>query len=258
LELPPITIELDEAQVWSLPLDDSAGLLPACERILAKDELARADRFITEQLRRRFIICRGCLRMLLAAATNQPAAELEFHYEQWGKPQLVGKRGGPLAFNVAHSHDHALIALGPTPLGVDLELPNPRIHPRAIVSQVTHPTEQTALERLPVRLHDAEILRLWVCKEALLKALGLGIAEGLQRTAFPMPIPSDERFAPAYIDAGLAEYIDDDGTCRSAAWIDAQAWRLQMLQPLKNCFAAIAVQRSIRHVHVKDWTFFPG
>lgn len=254
VQLPPIKIELDTAQVWSVPLDASVDLMQVCEPLLSKDELARADRFITDQLRQRFVICRGCLRMLLAAATEQPAAKIAFRYEQWGKPQLAQQTRFPLSFNVAHSHDQALIALGPSVLGIDLEVPNPRIHPRAIVSQVAHPDELAALEALPVREHDAEILRLWVCKEALLKALGLGIADGLQRTAFPLPIPRHARFAPTHIDASLVEYLDDDGTCRSAAWIDAGTWRLQMLQPDVECFAAIALQRGVQHVQLHRWT----
>lgn len=235
----------NEVKLFVVPLDVSAGDYAACEHTLTADELARANRFVHDDVRRRFVVCRGNLRRILAQALEQQPKELRFRYEQWGKPRLVRSVEPHLHFNVSHSGEWALIALAQSPLGVDLEVFNGRISYRAIASQILTGRESQLWEQLSLPQRAVATMQLWVCKEALLKAMGLGIAEGLQLVSFPLPIPREVAFAPTHVDGQLQMHVEDDGSCRTNHWIDAASWRLRMLDLIPNSYAAICTPRSI-------------
>jgi len=84
------------------------------------------------------------------------------------------------------------------------------------------PGEVAALATLPEAKQQVAFLRLWSCKEALLKSLGRGIAFGLHRVVFRLDGDGEV--------TGLQE-IDGEG---------AMAWRIRRLSPLANAAAALA------------------
>ncbi|MCA9133290.1 MAG: 4'-phosphopantetheinyl transferase superfamily protein [Planctomycetales bacterium] len=240
-----------EANVFVVPLSVNEAQYADYERLLNGEERARADRFLLPELRRRFVACRGRLRSLLAEATASSASELRFVYQQWGKPTLPRPRQrAELHFNVSHSQEWALIALAQSPLGVDFEFAQERLNPRALAAQILSPEERPAWDGLPPSDRALATLPLWVCKEALLKALGLGIAEGLQQVSFPLPLPREGAFAPRAIDASLQLHLEDDGSCRTNHWIDSRAWRVQFLDILPDSHAALCTSAAIRQVNV--------
>ncbi len=240
----------NEVKLFVVPLDVSAGEYAACEQTLNAEELTRANRFVFADVRRRFVVCRGQLRRVLAQALNQQPGELRFRYEQWGKPRLELNVEPPIHFNVSHSGEWALIALAHSPLGVDLEVLNDRISYRAIASQILTCREIQLWDHLSLSERAVAAMQLWVCKEALLKAMGLGIAEGLQQVSFPLPIPKDVAFAPAHIDGQLYMHVEDNGSCRTNHWIDAASWQLRMLDLVPNSYAAICTPRSIDRLSI--------
>jgi 4'-phosphopantetheinyl transferase len=89
-----------------------------------------------------------------------------------GKPQL---QGGDLHFNVSHSGRYALIAIsGVTPVGIDLERIELERPLADMAEQFYSDEEQDACRNDP-----EAFFHLWSCKEALVKAWGTGIADGL-------------------------------------------------------------------------------
>ncbi|MHA6205695.1 4'-phosphopantetheinyl transferase family protein [Dyella soli] len=125
---------------------------------------------------------RAPLLSVLAAYLGLPADAVQLHETAYGRPVLAPVHADAFAFNWSHSSDQALIAIarGVTP-GIDLERLRP--HPRAvhIARRYFSPDETAALERLPEEQRDRAFLELWTAKEAVLKALGRGIAFGLHR-----------------------------------------------------------------------------
>jgi phosphopantetheinyl transferase len=245
--------EVDEVQVLLQGLDVCSEQYSACEQVLNAEELSRANRFVHEDVRRRFVVCRGSLRHWLAAITGEPPADIQFEYERWGKPRLAALRSSARRhpawhFNVSHSGEWAVLAVAQSPIGVDLEIMHERLGYSAIASQILTASEQQAWRQLAGRDRELAVWQLWVCKEALLKAMGLGIAEGLMKVSFPLPIPTLKLFTPCSIEPDLQLHLDDDGSCRTNHWIDSASWRLQMLDVLPNSCAAICTPRAIRKI----------
>ena len=105
--------------------DDDLAALPEWH-CLSEDERIRGLRFVRPRDRRRFVICRGSLRMILGRLLTITPDRVVFRSGPGGKPELAstGDHAGPRPprFNVTHSDDLALIAMSlDRELGVDLE-----------------------------------------------------------------------------------------------------------------------------------------
>lgn len=136
------------------------GLAPGAA--LSARETAQYAAFRVEKRRREWLAGRLAAKALLADGGGAPAA-FEIGMDKYGRPSC----GGALV-TISHSGGWALAALKPGAafLGADLELVEER-HP-AWYRDYFHPSELPSPD-------PSEATRLWTIKEALLKALGLGL-----------------------------------------------------------------------------------
>jgi len=207
-----------------LDLDTEPGALRAS---LAPDEDARMQRFVQRADRVRFAAARTALRGLLAERMGCAALDVRFESGPHGKPFV---RGAP-RFNVAHSGAHALIALADAAagleVGVDIERCTPGIDIAGMGQLVFSPAEREALRTADDPL--AGFYLRWTGKEAVLKAIGVGIADHLQSIDI----------APG---AGDAIAI---GT-RMPAWAMARAVRLEAPPGYAAALAWVPAPTSVR------------
>jgi 4'-phosphopantetheinyl transferase len=165
----------DEVHVWRLALDLPPLVIERYERVLSPDERGRAGRFYQARDRRRFLVGRGTLRMLLGRYLGAEPARLEFRYGPQGKPSLSEDRS--LRFNLAHSHDLALLAVTEgRELGIDLEQIRPLADAERIITRFFSMRERAEFLALPEPERLVAFFRGWTRKEAYIKARGLGLA----------------------------------------------------------------------------------
>jgi 4'-phosphopantetheinyl transferase len=164
-----------EVHVWWSSLEASDSQIEKLRRVLSADEQRRADRFRIEAVAYRFIAARAGLRTLLGRATGTKPADVEFAYGENGKPRLAG--GGP-RFNASDTGDFVAVALSRTEVGIDVELVRPLRRRDGLARRICTDGELEAFGRFPEEQRDAELLRLWTCKEAALKAIGIGLRGG--------------------------------------------------------------------------------
>lgn len=171
-------------EVWLLELDLDAPVTEADWRVLSEDEVVRAHRYWRHEDRLRAVAARAALRRLLGSRLRQPPESLRFDMNSHGKPRLVADVG--VEFNVAHSGRCALIAVGASPvlaaLGVDIEQHHPTIDFDALATHALTASERECLlARDDTERFVADFFLRWAGKEAVLKAVGVGIGEHLQR-----------------------------------------------------------------------------
>lgn len=143
---------------------------PADLALLDADETARARRMPTEAARE-WQATRVCLRKILAGYTGRHPADLRFDANPDGKPQLSG---GP-EFNLSHTRGQALLAVGVTPVGIDVEpLRLPR-NAKQIAARVFDPASQRQLSGLEGDALAMAFTRAWTALEARQKCIGQGI-----------------------------------------------------------------------------------
>jgi 4'-phosphopantetheinyl transferase len=155
---------------------DLSGSHPSdTEQWLTLEEQARAQRFVFDRDQRRFAHAHIALNQLLCAYTGLAVHQLPISLNSHGKPQLPA--GLNLGFNLSHSGDCGLIALSRhRHVGVDLELMDDTPRDRhELAASVFTPQEQQALLATPPTQHEHAFLTAWTRKEAVLKALGVGL-----------------------------------------------------------------------------------
>ena len=170
--IPPGTVHL-----WWARVSEAEPHLDHLRRTLNSDELERAARFRVEEAARRFVVGRAVLRSLLGRATGVDPADVVFAYGEHGKPRLAS--GGP-PFNASDTGDFVVVALASAELGVDVEVVRPLARRKQLVRRICTQRELEVIESIPEAERDAAILRLWTCKEAALKAIGIGLSGGVK------------------------------------------------------------------------------
>jgi 4'-phosphopantetheinyl transferase len=118
-------------QVWRVDLDQPDAVVSALEQHLDADEVAAAEARVGA-VRSRFVVARGSLRELLAAATGAAPKDvvidrtcLHCGHPRHGRPRLAG--GTDIEFSLSHSDGLALVAVTPrVRVGIDVEVVKPR------------------------------------------------------------------------------------------------------------------------------------
>jgi len=192
LQLPSGEVHLWHLQMADLP--DPAALNAQASTDDAGDRSSASARLLRFQ--QRFY-----LRLLLAAHLQRPAHAVRIGRTTSGKPYIVTGAGGstavrpsaqhtptsrpPLYFSLSHVGSAMLVALcRDHPLGVDMEAASRRVRdPMRMARRYFHPAEVRWLQALPLEQQPAAFMRLWTCKEAVVKATGGGIVSGLDRFA---------------------------------------------------------------------------
>jgi 4'-phosphopantetheinyl transferase len=225
-----VTSQID---VWLFGLDRTRDELRDLERWLSPDERVRADRFVRARDGQRFTAARGMLRRILGAELGRDPASLGFAYNAHGKPTLAGDAG--LHFNLSHSGALAALGIGRTvPFGLDIEQ---IAQVEAGVAEISFsPAEMSALAAYGGAEWLACFYRCWTRKEAVIKALGLGLAQPLD--AF---------------DVTLGPF-DEPRLLRLAGTPEASSrWELFHFAPAADYMGAVAVPARGHSIVVRRW-----
>lgn len=167
----------DQLAVFRVALSEGEAVLPYLRGLLSPDELERAARYRRPDDQLRFSCARGLLRVLLGRYTNQSPDRIDLVPGLNQKPELTWPMGW--YFNVSHSGNWLLIAIGKVQVGVDLEWANSDFSFHDLLPSSFSPAEQRYIASCP----DARLgfYRLWTRKEALVKATAKGMADALDR-----------------------------------------------------------------------------
>jgi 4'-phosphopantetheinyl transferase len=145
---------------------------------LTTQESERADRFRLAADRSRFAITRAILRNILGQYLDLPPQSLQFQYTGFGKPFLDPSQN-PLSirFNVSHSGDLALLAFAiEHEVGIDIEHLLIERSMAQLAQAELSPSEYHEFLALPEPARKAAFLQAWTRKEAIGKALGVGLS----------------------------------------------------------------------------------
>ena len=175
-----LALRRDEVHLW-WGRDGEVESLDASPGWLSDDERRRGERFHRESDARAFRFRRAFLRGLLARYAGCRPEELVFEAGVFGKPALAGPHAG-LSFSASSRGGLVLVGLARArALGVDLELePSPLVAEAEEIARlarrVATERERAVLLARPAQERAGAFLELWTRKEALLKALGTGLA----------------------------------------------------------------------------------
>lgn len=217
------TLNNNQVQVWTINLEAKNMEIGRYESLLNDVEIARANRFFTAASRQRYIITRGSLRKILSTYTDHHASALDFHYGPSGKPYLRNNPG--LNFNLSYSQNIAMIAVSrQREVGIDIQAIAQVTSPESVAQLAFSPAEISYLLSLNVAERQQAFTKIWVCKEAYIKALGTGFSR-LTHTFTVSP------------QLGATDTLSHDANNELAT----KEWRLMEIKAPDNYCAALAV-----------------
>jgi 4'-phosphopantetheinyl transferase len=227
----PLTGEAVHCWIVPPPLVRSDALNAA--GILTPDEQARGARFHFEVDRRLYLASHVALRLLLARYTGCAPDALPIAVEANGRPFLTGVLSR-LHFNLSHSGEMALAAFALSdPVGVDVERVRKLPDAIEIAERYFAAGEREAIRRAPAERRSAVFAVIWTRKEAILKALGLGLHA---------PLDSFETGAP------------DGAACVTGEATEWRGWTVTDLAPAPGYLGAVAIQRERAPLVVREFS----
>lgn len=219
--------------VWLIALDRPTDLAAALES-LSSDERARYSRLATPMLRRHFALRRAALRRILAQVVGCQAHALPLGSGPNGRPAL---HSGDIDFNASHSGGLAMVAVSDSGrVGVDIEAVEPLPEAEHLLERFLSPAERSALQALPRHRWLRSLYATWTRKEALLKALGVGLSVPLDT----FDVTVDAYAAPRLLGR---RWPSDDGA----------AWSLETLPVPDGWVATVATDAGGSAARMRHW-----
>jgi 4'-phosphopantetheinyl transferase len=192
----------DVVQVWFVRDELPESVLAELSAVLDDEERRRADAFARPADRRRFIVAHGAARFIVGAQLGAPAREIRWERGPHGKPDLAGTWTGAQV-NLSHSDSLSMIAVTASRrVGADVQRLAPGTGPAAMANRYFPPEEAGFVLAAEGADGQADrFTRLWVRKEAVVKAAGGRLMQGL-----PVPV---QRPGGAAADDYVADYPDE-------------------------------------------------
>lgn len=158
----------DGIHIWRF---DLRGVIECDPGICSITEAQRARSFASRSDGTRYLRFRTLIRRVLAAYSGIPACDIKLIAAEDRAPQILNCA---LRFNISHSDMQLAVAVRSAGMvGIDIQQVRPT-QDLALARSVFAPSEWRFLVGLPQREREQEFFRLWVCREAVLKAVGTG------------------------------------------------------------------------------------
>jgi 4'-phosphopantetheinyl transferase len=221
----------DSFEVIVAQLDSEPRTVRDAEALLSDDERKRADRFVFDRDRNRFIFARAGLRELLAARLGMQPESVELSYGPHGKPALAPEFSHEdLRFNTSHSEDVAVYALSQgRDIGVDVEAVRFIPDSDDIATHCFSTREKEAYRGLGADEKIAGFFNCWTRKEAFIKALGDGLHHPL------------DSFDVSLKPGDATKMLRIGSICE-----DHRGWQLYSFTPVTGYVGAVVIESPAR------------
>lgn len=184
-------ISNDSISLFYFVVDGSSAL--RYKSILSSEEMEKADKFRFESDHIRYIVCRSVLRLLLGYCCRCKPEALDIKYKKYGKPHLDAKNA--VYFNVSHSDEQCLIGISKhAEIGVDIENIKTLESVNEMSKTIFNQEEMNLYETVSSEQKMDFFYACWVRKEALFKALGIGISDELRSITVGTILPGQDFF----------------------------------------------------------------
>jgi 4'-phosphopantetheinyl transferase len=178
--------------------------------LLSEAERLRAERFRAPRDRSSYVAGRAALRRELADELGIAAHRVPITPGRHGRPELPGELAGALDFNVSHSATAVAVAVARgRRIGIDVESVYIERDIELLIQEVMGATERDHLARLSGTDHLMAFYECWTRKEAIVKAMGVGLGYPVRELDFPA-VPANGR---------VTVRAHDERDARSESWM---------------------------------------
>jgi len=170
--------KIHDVHVWTASVSNMtdtafAFLASAC----SVAEIQRSRAFVFERDRRSYLVAHGLLRHALSQYDSSRArSDWSFRVGRHGRPEVAGAPPGGVRFNLSHCATRvACVVCAEIDCGVDVEATPREADSAVLIRRCLSAGERAWLASASPALRGERLLQLWTLKEAVAKAVGLGL-----------------------------------------------------------------------------------
>ena len=164
----------DSVEVWLVEMTEDGPLgLHAARELLTPQERSAADRHHRVEDRSRSLIAQAALRRLVAMRTGADPRSVRIGRDERGRPLALCDPA--LGTSLSHAGAFVACAVAGYHVGIDIERSDRPEADDQLARRICSPPELHELAQTPPQRRPRALVRLWVRKEALAKALGVGL-----------------------------------------------------------------------------------
>ena len=182
-----------DVHIWRVFLPAFESQKVWLEKLLSPEQVERGKRIIRFPEKLNYTIRSAIIRLLIGKYLDISPLTVEFVASRLGKPAIcaTGIELG-LEFNVSHSEDWLFLAFcRDNPIGVDVECVKHDFPVMEISQRFFTSSEASLVANVNEKCRTEMFFRIWVRKEAYLKALGKGLHQDLKSFETPIVPPVD-------------------------------------------------------------------
>jgi 4'-phosphopantetheinyl transferase len=213
-----------DLHIWRYELDEEEYHLEKTEPMLSAYEQARCKEYMNEAEKIRYTCNHRFVRRVLATYLNMPASAITFSQAPMGKPFV---KGSSLYFNYSYRTTFGLLAVSKhQEIGVDIERMKPLQDTPTFASFSFSEKEKEIIFGTSEERFQETLFTFWTFKEAIIKALGVGLNADLTQ------IDLSDFF---YSNTNPLSYDDN------------AVYTIQQINALKGYKAAFAIKGAVRN-----------
>lgn len=223
----PVRIPIEGHEPSSVPQIFALSMAPALWRAdaefhwLSEQELRRVHAMASAKRRAQFVAGRWLLRHAARSIFGSDAILSVSETPQRGPGLALENRPGAPVVSLSHSAEMVICGVARSwALGVDVEAIRPRSDWEGLAAFTLHPHERSRIDGLRGAERWRQFFCVWTLKEALGKALGIGLALPFNRIKISR-------------DGGIVEAPEECG-------LDEREWRFATLDPGAGMVGAVA------------------
>lgn len=174
-------MQLLDSEIYLFVIDHNDDVYDWCvlhKHVLSLAEHKQVSEYKFEKERVSYIISHVLLRYFISNFIEISPEKIIFSRNPFGKPQIERKN---FCFNLSHAIRKTIIGFFKKDIGVDIEYINKELDIDKLSQLALTINEITLLNQLTIEKKNVRFFELWTRKEALLKAIGTGLDDCLNK-----------------------------------------------------------------------------
>ncbi|MCK4259542.1 MAG: 4'-phosphopantetheinyl transferase superfamily protein [Halanaerobiales bacterium] len=193
--------DIADHYTWLIDVQEYYKYINYIKRCLSDEESRRSEEIKFEKTKCLFCLRKGITRIIISSFLNMIPHELKYNYNANGKPFISNNGYLNFDFNISHSKEYLLVGIVKSgDIGVDIEKINPKLKFSLLAKSIFSPREMALYRKYDKFNQLRSVYKAWVQKEAISKAMGIGISIGFNKISVNIdPNVNDEQYS-LYLD----------------------------------------------------------
>ncbi|MBX4266846.1 4'-phosphopantetheinyl transferase family protein [Clostridium estertheticum] len=189
-------IAIGDYHAWIIDVRSFNNYIKDIKETLSDEEIKKSGEIKIKNNELLFCLRKGITRIILSSFLNMKPNEIKYSRNVYGRPFISNSYYKDFRFNISHSKEYLFVGIATKgDIGVDIEKTNLKLRYSLLAESVFSPKELVMYNNYNELNKLCSFYKAWVQKEAISKALGVGISIGFNSFSVNIdPDLNDEQY----------------------------------------------------------------